>query len=358
MVDPVVLRTLLAVELIAFGVLALVAVTVTALGSRRVRQRSIARRAWLAGLTPLVDGAGAVERRGGDEALVGAALLEGANRAERILEVSRLASQLTGTTARAVVLASGGPEMLDATQRWTRNRRWWRRLRGVRTLTLLRSDQPDLTALLTDRNADVRAEVAAWIATHPTPERVDRLVTLLDDPDAGCRWAAQDALLRCGRLAVAPLAEHLASGPARPAEALEVAAGLADPLLLQATLEGCADERVEVRREAVGSATAIGGERAAEVLRGLLVDPDARVRARAAAGLGLLEHWPAQADLAAALHDTSWEVRRAAAGALDALGPVGRIRLRRATQDPDPRTVEIATHVLDLACVSPEVVAR
>lgn len=356
MVDQSLLTALLAVELVAFGVLALVTAVVTALGSRRVRQRAIARRSWLAGMTPLVDGAGALERRGGDEAaLAGAALIEGANRAERILEVSRLASQLSGASARAVILASGGPDMATATTGWCRSRRWWRRLRGVRTLTLLRTDEPDLTWMLADRNADVRAEVAAWVAAHPTPERVVRLIDMLDDRDAGCRWAAQDALLRVGGGAARPLADHLAAGPQRSVEALRVAAGLGDPVLLTAALEGCADPRAEVRVVAVAAATAIGGERAAEVLRGLLVDPEPRVRAAAATGLGTLEHWSAQTDLAEALHDPAWEVRRAAAGSLEVLGPVGRLRLRRATENPDPRAVEIATHLLDLAGVGAEV---
>jgi hypothetical protein len=343
------LRSFLVAEIAIFGLLALATLTSTALGTRRVRQLSIARQAWLAGLAPLVDGAGAVDRRGGEEALVDAAVLDAPNRAERIMEVSRLASQLSGGSARAVVLASGEEEMTASAAAWCRSRRWWRRLRGVRTLTLLRADEPDLTPMLADRVPDVRAEVATWVAANPTDERVVALIAMLDDPESRCRWAAQDALLRIGRPATPALAAHLAAGPRRPVEALRVAAGLATPELLASSLAYCADRRAEVRVAAAESVTAIGGVRTTEVLRSLLVDDDPRVRTAAATGLGELEHWPAQAELAQALQDPVWEVRRAAAAALQRFGPVGRIQLRRAAASPDPQVAEIASHVLDLS---------
>jgi cobalamin biosynthesis protein CbiG len=84
------------------------------------------------------------------------------------------------------------------------------------------------------------------------------------------------------------------------------------------------------------------------VLVQLLEDPDPRVRAAAAAGLGQTALWAAAPQLLQHLHDPDWSVRRSAAAALRRLGPVGRLCLRRALDDPDPRTVEIARHVLDL----------
>jgi HEAT repeat protein len=240
--------------------------------------------------------------------------------------------------------------MMTSAAAWCRSRRWWRRLRGVRTLTLLRATEPDLTPMLADRVPDVRAEVATWIAANPTDERLVALIAMLDDPDARCRWAAQDALLRIGRPATHALAAHLAASPRRPVEALRVAAGLAAAHeLLAPALAYCADERAEVRVAAAEAVTAVGGERTTEVLRSLLADDDARVRTAAATGLGELEHWPAQAELVRAMDDPVWEVRRAAAAALQRFGPVGRIQLRRAVESSDPHVAEMASHVLDLS---------
>ena len=82
------------------------------------------------------------------------------------------------------------------------------------------------------------------------------------------------------------------------------------------------------------------GDRLAEPLRSLLADPSPEPRAAAARSLGALRHQPAQADLAATLHDPVAEVRLQSLHALARLDPRQAARLPAVDvlqSDPDPR---------------------
>ncbi|MGH2840197.1 MAG: hypothetical protein ACRDKY_05160 [Solirubrobacteraceae bacterium] len=64
------------------------------------------------------------------------------------------------------------------------SRRWSRRLRGVRLLTLVGGQSGPNAALLCDPNREVRAAAAAWSADHPEPQSIGRLLDLLGGPPA------------------------------------------------------------------------------------------------------------------------------------------------------------------------------
>jgi HEAT repeat protein len=112
-----------------------------------------------------------------------------------------------------------------------------------------------------------------------------------------------------------------------------------------------------VRRGAAQVLARTGGQPAAATLIHLIRDPDASVRASAAAGIGVLGHWPAAPALATALQDASWDVRRAAAVSLRRLGPAGRIYLRRAVGGPDRFAADISRQVLEFPDDSLQTVA-
>lgn len=228
------------------------------------------------------------------------------------------------------------------------SRRWWRRLQGVRLLTLTGAGGPHDADLLTDRDDEVRAAAATASADQSRPD-IERLIAMLDDEAPLCRFAAKSALLRIGRPVVAPLAQRLeASARGRIDEAMEVAAGVAEARLLPAALTLARHRSPRTRSLAATIAGAVGGMEAVETLERLLADEESAVRAAAAAGLGKLAHWPSAPQLAVALGDPAWEVRRSSALALRSIGPAGLVMLRDSLQNPDRFARDMAQQVLEL----------
>ncbi len=232
-------------------------------------------------------------------------------------------------------------------------RSWRARLKGVR-LASLWGGLPELQGkLLGDRQALVRAEVAAWASAELDPAFLRRLFQMLADRDGHSRFAAQDALLSAGRAIVEPLVEYLSTvsgeaGGEAIVPCLEIAAAVADPRLLPPAFRWCGEAIVEARAAAAHLVGTIGGEEAARKLQDLLADPDGSVVARAAEALGRLRFWPAAGQLASLLRSRHWEVRRAAALALRQLGSPGQVLLRQALRDADTFAADMARQVLDL----------
>ena len=259
------------------------------------------------------------------------------------------------TRLRDLALASG---VITRAEQWSRSRRWWRRLRGLRLLAQLGTDDA-AHRFLDDPHAAVRAAAADAVATPVAPEVLDRLLAMLDDQDAACRFSAKSTLLRAGRSAAAGVRSYLDAELVRqPDSALAVAAALADPTFLGPALRLSEAPEPAVRRGASTLLARIGGEQVARRLEQLLDDTDADVRATAAQGLGELGHWPAAAALAVGLQDPTWDVRAAAAVALRRMGPPGRIYLRRATHADDMFAADIARQVLALPDGSMSLVDR
>ena len=233
---------------------------------------------------------------------------------------------------------------------WCRSRRWGKRLRGARLLTLLGRGDRMVSPLLEDRRPEVRAQTAQWVADHPEPESIERLLAMLSDAETLCRFTVKDSLLRLGRVSADPLLRYISDANGAPAvEALEVAVGIADARFLTPALELCRAADPRTRSLAAALAGSIGGSQATDALTWLLADPDADVRTAAAKALGRLAHWPATATLAECLRDPSWEVRRAAAIALKAMGAAGVLMLRRALTDCDRFAQDMARHALEPA---------
>jgi HEAT repeat protein len=343
-VDPAVVQLLIIGEAAAFVILVMLALMVTASGRRTALRRNAMREAWLRQVVPRIGDEKDAPESGAEHDAAGL----GRDDRWAITTISRLTGQLSGQSAERLLATKGDAHARAAAQRWCRSRRPWRRVQGVRALNLLQAAQPDLTYMLGDPRPEVRTEAAAWVATHPTTDGIRRLLAMLGDDQGRCRWAASDALLRLGAEAVDPLGAHLDTDPPRLDEALRLAAQIATPALLAPALRACANPGAAVRAAAAQAVTAVGGEPAVEALTSLLRDNDAEVRAAAARGLGDLECWTRAAEVADLLYDPVWAVRRSAAATLRALGPVGRLHLRRALTDADPRAAEIAQHVVDL----------
>jgi len=257
-----------------------------------------------------------------------------------------LGASLDGAKKRRLATVADTLGLLDKAERWCSSRRWGTRLRGVRLFTLVGGGSAIVPRLFDDPHPEVRAQAAQWTGDHPSPSSVERLLTMLSDPEMRCRFTVEDSLMRVGRSAAEPLLLYLERG-GRP-EALEVAAGIADARFLPAALEYCRSPDARTRALAAALAGSIGGTKATEALADLLRDPDSEVRAAAAKGLGKLGHWPAAGALAECLRDSAWDVRLAAGLALRGLGAPGTLLLKRALADSDRFARDMAQQVLDL----------
>ncbi len=284
---------------------------------------------------------------GGEDRLAAPATRRDSRLHHRALE--ELASRVSGDGAEWIEQAAREMGLSDQAARWCRSRRWWHRLRGIRSFGHLGGGGDLVPARLADAHPLVREAAARWVARHPSPGLAEHLVTMLDDPERRCRLAAQDALIRLGATAAEPLAAYLArvACPGR-ALALEVVAGIADGRFLGPGLRASDDPDPAVRAQAATLLAAVAGGRAEQALLELLHDASEPVRVAATHGLGAVSSWALAPNLAGQLSDPAWDVRREAALALRRLGPAGRLYLRRALVSTDPYAADMAHQVLDL----------
>ena len=230
-----------------------------------------------------------------------------------------------------------------------KSRFWWRRLQGIRLLTLLDGGAEVVPKFLKDPHPAVRCQAVEGTTGHPTTPVIYVLVKMLDNPRDPARFSIQDSLLRMGYPATEPVREALTTATASNLVAvLEVAIGLASPQFLTPALGLSGNQEPAVRILAAKLLGALGGGEAAEVLTGMLPDQDPPVRQAAAAALGNLGHWPAATAVAELLQDSVWAVRREAGLALRNFGAPGHLILRRSLGDEWAPAAEMAKQVLDI----------
>ena len=263
--------------------------------------------------------------------------------------VIELAAHLSGTRRQNVHGVAHELGLVSAAEALAGSRFWWRRLRGVRTLTVIGGGEQVVPPLLDDPHPVVRAAAADWAAGHPEAVVIERLLAHLADPSSLCRFTVRDSLLRMRARVVEPLARYLDTHQGAGLEpALDVAAALAAPVFLQPACRFARSPEAQVRARAAELIGAIGGGEAVDALAELLLDPEPEVRSAAADAVGKLGHWPGAVAVARLLRDPSWRVRRAAGLALREMGSPGVLMLRRALRDADPFAADMARQVLDL----------
>ena len=288
---------------------------------------------------------------GEEEGAAALSVLGGLPRRLRARVVEEAASGLHAGAGAAVADLARRLGLEGQARRWCRSRRWARRALGIHRLALWGvADVPP--GLLSDRHPIVRARAIEWAGDHATPELIEEVLEHLDDPDALCRWTAQDAVLRARAVATAPLARRLQAETGAAVEPLlALAARRPDASFQSAALALAADQRATVRAAAAVVLAGLGGAEGTATLERLLADVDPAARTAAAEGLGRLGHWPAASALAGLLTDASWDVRRAAAEALVAMGAPGKLLLNRAAQRGTEDGAAVARYALDVAAL-------
>jgi hypothetical protein len=197
--------------------------------------------------------------------------------------------------------------IIDHYMRQIRTGRWWKRAEAAEKLGLMLSGKAT-TALIermSDPMPEVRVRAAQALGNIGTTESLRPLVMALKD--AG-RWSAirvAGMLIAAGDDAVDVLLEEFDRLPDH------------------------------ARISAIDIFGRIKSLRATPLLRGLLRDPNADIRARAAYALGMLGDPTAAASLVDCLKDREWSVRSMAAKALGRLRESGSIpALAGALSDP------------------------
>lgn len=241
-----------------------------------------------------------------------------------------------------------GTRLLERAKASTRSRWWWVRLRGARAHTLLGGGRDTMPRLLDDRIPEVRAQAAEWASEHPSPAIIRKLLDLLADKKRVARFTVQDSLIKLGGAVTPQLAAYLLTDAEGLADALEVARYSPDIRYIPGAEKLTRHTDPEVRRRAALVLGAIGGQQVTTRLRELVTDPEPAVRAAAIDSLGRAGHWPAAPDIADALADPAWDVRRAAGLALKSFGPPGALFLRKALSHTDRFAADMARHVMGL----------
>jgi len=227
------------------------------------------------------------------------------------------------------------------------SRRWHRRLRAGRVLSLLDDATGATEMLLRDAHPAVRALAAGWIgATRPSAAHA--LLDLVGDPDGLVRFAAQDALIRVGH-GIGPLvAARLASGDDLVVEGLlEIAAHIPEPLPSDVVVGLVDHPSAEVRARSARVLAGMPGTQGRAALERLLDDVDPKVRQAAAAALADPSRWATGPLLAALLDDPEPAVRNQAGVTLLELGAPGVLLLRDVARTDGGRARQVASRALD-----------
>ncbi len=192
-----------------------------------------------------------------------------------------------------------------------------------------------------------RREVVQLLSSYPSAEVRDALLAALEDPDAGVRAQAAEAVGRVRVLDAVPRLLDWLDDPdpdvrAAAARALgQIGADRAVPRLVRVL----GDTHSDVRRAGVAALAAIGGDAVVVPLLGRLDDVDARVRVDAATVLGHLADPRATVPLVGRARDDAPEVRTAVHSALGDLADVRAVpALVQGLRDttPQPRLAAIA----------------
>ena len=228
-----------------------------------------------------------------------------------------------GPSARRCRPPRASSGVLEGAERRCASRRWRRRLHGARVLSLLGGGETVVPPLLDDPRPEVRAQAAEWASAHRDEAVVQRLVEMLADPRPFTRYTVMDSLIRLGAAASGRSRGRSRAAPARPRSR----SPRGSPTRRSPTRPRRA-RRSRPGRARVGRARArrpSAARRAAELVAGLLEDPEPEVRAAAAVALGRLGHWPvgARARRAAARPGLARAPRRRRSRCARSAGPAG-----------------------------------
>jgi hypothetical protein len=249
--------------------------------------------------------------------------------------------------------------VVDWAGRACSSRVWWKRLRAVRVLTLLRTGGTtyDRWWRTGTRSFARRRSNGAPCGPIPRSFTPSSITSATPRGSAGspCRTRS------CGSGPRSPIR----CGPAcwnrkDPGRGTDCGSprGSRTRGSSKSALLHSASKHAATRTSAATLLGAVAGEAAVDRLVVLLADEDPGTRAAAAGALGEMGQWTTAHAVAKLLSDPAFPVRRAAGLALRSMGSPGEIFLRRYRTDADPGAAGIARQILDLPPRSPARASR
>lgn len=233
---------------------------------------------------------------------------------------------------------------------------WWKRLSAARILALIAqpSDMPTVRRLLADTHPAVQSAAAACLGRHADEELIMRMIDGLSTASSAVR-AYQLSVLRDHLEVASPLLLDRIRPDAPPHKLyayVHAVAALDDDRCMARVAELSTHAHPEVRVAVARVLRSSPGDPFHIKLLAMLRDPDWRVRAQAARGLGALSDPATVQELVRALTDPTWWVRFRAGLALAGMGEPGREALHSARDHSDRYARDMAVLVGDLSPAS------
>ena len=237
--------------------------------------------------------------------------------------------------------------------RGARSPLWWRRFAAARALAKVAdaSDRDVLLRLLGDDHPAVQSAASESLRRYADPALIRRVIDGLSSASSAVRAHQMTILAGHSDVAAPMLLDRIREdAPARKLYAyINAAAALDDPACMTRVAELSTHPHAEVRVAVARVLRSGVGETAHVKLLSMLRDPDWRVRAQAARGLGAMKDPRTVDALLRAIADPTWWVRFRAALALAAMGDVGRDALTRALEHQDRYARDMAALVNGLS---------
>jgi len=250
---------------------------------------------------------------------------------------------------RARLSESAGVDAADAAgSRW-----WWRRLAAARQLASVAGPeyQGVIRRLLLDSHPGVQSAATACLRRYADKELLALVIDSVSQRSTAVQRYQADVLRERSDLTVPLLLERIQ--PDTPPSTLKSYIQLAEAIGVGACFEQVAalstHQDPAVRVAVARLIQHVDGESAIVKLVTMLRDPDWRVRAQAARGLGRKRDDLVVQELGRALTDQAWWVRFRAGLALAGLGDAGRKALEGARSLPDRYARDMAAFVLGLS---------
>ncbi len=233
------------------------------------------------------------------------------------------------------------------------SRFWWRRMQGARVLSASaeQRDRDLIRRLLLDTHPGVQSAATSCLLRYADEELVALVIDSMAMRSAVVRLY-QISVLRHHRTLVAPLLlERLHSevSPMHLYAYIDLAEALDYPDCTERVAALSIHQTPEIRVAVAKVLQRMRGDAGVIKLLTMLRDPDWRVRAQAAHGLGGIRDARAVPELSRALTDQTWWVRFRAGLALAALGEPGRKALEAACELPDRYARDMAAFVTGLS---------
>lgn len=230
---------------------------------------------------------------------------------------------------------------------------WWRRFAAARALAQSAGppDRGALLRLLSDPHPAVQSAASESLRRAADPELIRRVIDGLSSASSAVRAHQMTVLAGHADLAAPMLLDRIREdAPAHKLYAyINAAAALGDRACMTRVSELSTHPHAEVRVAVARVLRSGVGETAHVKLLSMLRDPDWRVRAQAARGLGAMNDSRTVDALLRAIADPTWWVRFRAALALAAMGGVGRAALARALEHEDRYARDMAALVSGLS---------